>query len=200
MIPLIATHVHTKRGTEYASLGIARMQAEHWRDISKRDATAFYGRSVDMTEVVVYQALDDGSMWVRPRAEFEDGRFEALPVRPLLGPIAPIPRDGLDEALALLDDVEKALQGLPYKAAIRAIADLNDAREHLHEAYPGGLAGRCEYCGERIGGDEIGAQDHENGGYACKACVALDPGHFEKPANAPEDKAAASAVEGYGEE
>ena len=32
----------------------------------------------DLTPVVVYRALSDGTYWVRPAEEFDDGRFEAL--------------------------------------------------------------------------------------------------------------------------
>ena len=32
----------------------------------------------DLTPVVIYQALAGSEYWVRPTAEFEDGRFEAL--------------------------------------------------------------------------------------------------------------------------
>jgi hypothetical protein len=31
-----------------------------------------------MREVAIYRSVDDGSLWVRPREEFEDGRFAAL--------------------------------------------------------------------------------------------------------------------------
>lgn len=29
----------------------------------------------DLTEVVVYQSVENGSVWVRNKSEFEDGRF-----------------------------------------------------------------------------------------------------------------------------
>ncbi len=32
----------------------------------------------DLTEMVVYQAHKDKSIWIRPRAEFFDGRFEKI--------------------------------------------------------------------------------------------------------------------------
>ena len=32
-----------------------------------------------MDEAVVYQSLEHGMIWVRPKAEFMDGRFECIP-------------------------------------------------------------------------------------------------------------------------
>jgi len=67
-----ATHRHVKRGTEYVLVGIGKMQAEGWQE------TLTYG-PVDMREVAVYcSATDPTEIWVRPREEFEDGRFYAL--------------------------------------------------------------------------------------------------------------------------
>lgn len=65
------THRHKKRGTEYVLIGYGRMQSENW--IDKRT-----GKSIDMEEVAMYRSVDDGSLWPRPREEFEDGRFEVL--------------------------------------------------------------------------------------------------------------------------
>jgi hypothetical protein len=55
---------HKKRGTEYTFLTIAEMQCSS-------------DPKFDHTEVVVYQG-DDGHLWVRPKDEFFDGRFEAI--------------------------------------------------------------------------------------------------------------------------
>lgn len=65
-----ATHRHKKRGTEYVLIGFGKLQAEMWVD--------WNSEPVDMREVAIYRSVDDGSLWVRPREEFEDGRFEAL--------------------------------------------------------------------------------------------------------------------------
>lgn len=35
-------------------------------------------REDDLTSVVVYRAMSDGRTWVRPSAEFFDGRFEMI--------------------------------------------------------------------------------------------------------------------------
>lgn len=69
--PLPATHRHKKRGTEYVLIGVGRMQAEKWFEYDT-------GASADMREVAIYRSIDDTSLWVRPREEFEDGRFEPL--------------------------------------------------------------------------------------------------------------------------
>ncbi|MBX8803370.1 restriction alleviation protein, Lar family [Ochrobactrum sp. MR28] len=72
------THQHVKRGTEYHLIGIGKMQTERWIEpgIYPKPGIA------DMREVVIYRSVDDGSLWVRPREEFDDGRFITLPAAP----------------------------------------------------------------------------------------------------------------------
>lgn len=78
-----ATHRHVKRGTEYVLIGFGKMQAERWGTNARLDTSdGGYGfvtvDPVDMREVAIYRSVDDGSLWVRPREDFEDGRFVAL--------------------------------------------------------------------------------------------------------------------------
>lgn len=75
----IATRRHKKRGSTYIFIGFGRMQAEDWRRLNGPffdDASDLL--PADMAEVAIYQAVEDGSLWVRPREEWEDGRFEPI--------------------------------------------------------------------------------------------------------------------------
>jgi hypothetical protein len=79
-VEVTATHRHKKRGTEYVLIGIGKIQAEDWeeRNYAARGGEDSH-RPLDMREVAIYcSATDPNEMWVRPREEFEDGRFEAL--------------------------------------------------------------------------------------------------------------------------
>lgn len=72
---------HKKRGTTYELLGFAKMQSENWMD-KPPYPHGWYGpdpEKVDMQEVAVYVSTNEPKeMWVRPRDEFEDGRFEII--------------------------------------------------------------------------------------------------------------------------
>lgn len=71
------THRHVKRGTEYQLIGTGKMQAENWATYSDENGY----ENADMQEVAIYRG-DDSKLWVRPIAEFNDGRFVDLPAAP----------------------------------------------------------------------------------------------------------------------
>lgn len=60
----------------------ARLATEMWQHVK---SGGFYrivtwGRiEADLSEVVIYRAEKDGTVWVRPKDEFFDGRFVRVP-------------------------------------------------------------------------------------------------------------------------
>lgn len=69
------THRHKKSRGLYAVIGIGHMQTDNWWSLT---GAAVPHLPVDMEEVVIYRSIEDSSLWVRPIAEFQDGRFEKL--------------------------------------------------------------------------------------------------------------------------
>lgn len=68
------THRHKKTGRLYVLIGFGKIQSDFWMTSGFSPAA----KTVDMLEVAVYRAIVGGSLWVRPREEFEDGRFIKL--------------------------------------------------------------------------------------------------------------------------
>jgi hypothetical protein len=58
------THRHKKRGTSYEVLGEAILHAKEY---------ALH----DGAQVIVYRG-EDGQLWVRPKGQFLDGRFQVI--------------------------------------------------------------------------------------------------------------------------
>lgn len=54
---------HVARGSVYRVVNIGRMQC---------------AGTLDMQATVIYQGLEGGPIWVRPKTEFLDGRFEPV--------------------------------------------------------------------------------------------------------------------------
>jgi len=100
----VPTHRHVKRGTEYTLIAYGHWTGinqvvEDGADLSVREdapglwsaceqyeresgqwASLQTGKPMALGDVVaIYRSVDDDSLWVRPREEFEDGRFITLP-------------------------------------------------------------------------------------------------------------------------
>lgn len=75
---------HKERGSVYELIAIGKMQSDGWMEVIPKMV------AVDMRDVAIYRSVSDPTeILVRPREEFEDGRFEALPTE-LIGTTDPI--------------------------------------------------------------------------------------------------------------
>lgn len=129
-----ATHRHKMRGSEYVLLGIGKMQSENWYEFDGHPARP----KVDMREVAIYRGTD-GALWVRPREEFEDGRFQALIPAPSVAEAAePVTRPSVltivSEALSDATDVLKAVHDWQAGSEILPIDLWTQVRDFLRKA------------------------------------------------------------------
>jgi len=128
---------HKKRGTTYIEVGRGKLQSFDPGGLS------------DLDPMVIYRSEVDGSMWVRPADEFEDGRFEELPSsdRPVSASVAVredtaaivaiarsriaamkiAPCSGIVSSKKAAEEIEAALDALSQPA----IGTRNDVREAL---------------------------------------------------------------------
>lgn len=76
----------------YEALGAGKMRTEAWADAAQYHPIGAV--SVDQREVIIYRSLTNGDIWVIPREEFEDGRFEQVAA------LAPVQQAGVESELA----------------------------------------------------------------------------------------------------
>lgn len=104
---------HKKRGSTYAVLGVAELQIAC--------SPIFEG-----SKLTIYRCEEDGKLWARDQIEFNDGRFEELPVAPALDAGKPVAwvrsKFGDPEAFGerVIEADEKAVQKLPYNTPLYA--------------------------------------------------------------------------------
>lgn len=77
-VPVI--YRHKKRGTEYELVGFAKLQSSDLFERGYNDTWMTYNyEPLDMIDVVIYRSVADSEeVWVRPKSEFYDGRFELV--------------------------------------------------------------------------------------------------------------------------
>jgi len=71
---------HKKRGTVYEIISFGKLQASDLFKQGYDDVWRTYNyKQVDMIDVVIYRNVEgEEEVWVRPKSEFYDGRFEAV--------------------------------------------------------------------------------------------------------------------------
>lgn len=81
MSNLEPTHQHVKSGSQYFLIGYGKMQTTRWlteTSYSDRGTPVECDtRSANKRAVAICRSVDDGSLWVCPKEEFE-GTFDSL--------------------------------------------------------------------------------------------------------------------------